>query len=294
MRVMQPNINNQMPMPPAQPPAVNNQMPNQTPPPTKNKSKFLILGAVGVLALVGVAFLVLFLVLGNNGSDNSANSNQIGNSENDATASTDQTSESDDTKEEDTTSADDTKEEDTTSSDPDSQATNPIADNSDTSNIDNSRLDLSAIGSGLFDLQLDDLRNRHAEEGTGQNQLQLSEEEIASARQDLIDTFQEMGIEESEIADFLAAYDYLMEDSNRQQLAELSDEQWAAIEVELLETLETFTASLLACSTEAISDLENLEDDQILDAAYDFSCFAEPLNQFGRDLLEVVQDVLAE
>ena len=186
------------------------------------------------------------------------------------------------------------KEEDTTSSDLDSQATNPIADNSNTSNIDNSRLDLSAIGGDLFDLQLDDLRNSHAEEGTGQNQLQLSEEEIASTRQDLIDTFQEIGIEESEIADFLAAYDYLMEDSNRQQLAELSDEQWAEIEIELLETLETFTASLLACSTEAISDLENLEDDQILDAAYDFSCFAEPLNQFGRDLLEVVQDVLEE
>ena len=281
---MQPNINNQMPMPPAQPPAVNNQMPNQAPP-TKNKSKFLILGAIGVLALVGVAVLVLFLVLGNSGSDNSANGNQIANSENDAAASTDQTSK-----------PDDTKEEDPSSSDADPQATDPIADNPHTSNMHNSQLDLSSIGSGLFDLQLDDLRNSHAEEGTGQNQLQLSEEEIASTRQDLIDTFQAIGIEESEIADFLAAYDYLMEDSNRQQLAELSDEQWAEIEMELSERLETFTASLLACSNESLSDLENLEDDQILDATYDydFSCFAEPLNQFGRDLLEVVRDVLEE
>ena len=277
MRVMQPNIN-QMPVPPA----VNNQMPNQAPP-TKNKSKFLILGVIGILVLVGVAVLVLFLVLGNSGSDNSANGNQIANSENDAAASTDQTSE-----------PDDTKEEDPTSSDAAPQATNPLADNPNASNIANNQLDLSSIGSGFFDLQLDSLRNSHAEEGTGQNQLQLSEEEIASTRQDLIDTFQEIGIEESEIADFLAAYDYLMEDSNRQKLAELSDEQWAEIEMELSERLETFTASLLACSNEALSDLENLEDDQILDAAYDFSCFAEPLNQFARDLLEVLQDVLEE
>ncbi len=275
-------MNNPMPMPPAAP-GVNNQMPNQAPP-TKNKSKFLILGAVGVLALVGVAVLVFFLVLGNNSSDNSAGGNQIGNSENAAAAaSTDQTPE-----------PGDTKEEDTTSSDVDSQETNPIADNPNTSNTNNSQLDPTSIGGDLFGLPLYNLRSNHAEGGTDQNQLQLSEEEIASTRQDLIDTFQEIGIEESEIADFLAAYDYLMEDANRQQLAELSDEQWAEIETDLSETLETFTASLLVCSNEALSDLENLSDDQILDATYDFSCFAEPLNQFARDLLEVLQGALAE
>ena len=279
-----------MPSPPAQPPVspgINNQMPHQPPPPIKNKkSKFLILAAIAVLAFVGIAALVLFLVLDNNGNDNSAgNNNQIRNSENETVENPDQTLVSDNTEEEKT-------EADSGSLDNVSQATNSLASDTTPANNNNSQLALASIGSSLLDMG--SVRSSHAESGTEQNQLEVSEAEIASTRQGIIDSFQELGIEESEIADFLAAYDYLAEPANQQKIAELSAEQQAELEPAILEFAETYTTALLACISEAFSGGTESVLDNTFPSAQDAACMAEATNQLGTDLLEIFQDILEE
>ena len=137
----------------------------------------------------------------------------------------------------------------------------------------------SAFGSDTFGLSG---LNSHAV-GSNQQAVTLNTEEIASQRQELVDILASAGIEEDEVADFLAAYDYLNESEVRQQLSELDLEVWNEIEGSLMTATNDYISLLGTCIVASSEDQEAVID-----------CVAEALNQLGSDILTIFQGALTE
>ena len=113
---------------------------------------------------------------------------------------------------------------------------------------------------------------------------------IARERQELVAAMAEVGITEAEIADFLAAYDYLTDPTTAEQLEQLDAASYAALDEALGSAIEGHIAALFACII--LLDDADLTESSLTTALV--PCVVETLNDLGRDLLEITQAALEE
>ncbi|MYB39690.1 hypothetical protein F4X86_00110 [Candidatus Saccharibacteria bacterium] len=109
----------------------------------------------------------------------------------------------------------------------------------------------------------------------------------AEVRQSFVDELVALGIAETEVADFLAAYDLLVSEDFMAAYAALTAEEQQAYETALMGVLEDYFRSFFAdCD---FSNILSIETEAEFEADFT-ACIIASINRLGRDIVAVSQE----
>ncbi len=131
---------------------------------------------------------------------------------------------------------------------------------------------------------------------TGSEQQTASDlgDDPVAIRQEIVEQFESLGISEEDLADFLAAYDTLTDESVIEKLESLTREEALALEASFATAAESIFEDMLTCLeplltsafTTAEPDLDAIEEL----AEETTRCMVGSLNEFGRQLIAVLEE----
>ncbi len=101
--------------------------------------------------------------------------------------------------------------------------------------------------------------------------------EYATERQAFIDQFESIGYSESDVEDFMLAYDQLMSESVLQKIsAEITDQESADLSEQLSQAVNNYLYGIFSSCDLAVGA--------------DYTCIIEAINVFGREITAILQD----
>ena len=277
-----------------QPPVANQPPPGQEGQPgmpsnQNSKTPLIILAIVGGLVLVGGLILVMFLFLGGDNDSSSDDSDT-----DDASESADDTDNKDDDTDDDTDGDTDGDTDDGTGGNTDGDNTSSNTDNPTQDTPPDNGVavvpptEVLPLPSTLPDLDLTQLSRISSIEGDAEEvatEISALVEEAGVAREEFINELAEIDIAESDVADFLQAYDLLTSESTLTSLSNFTETEAAVFEEKITAAAVDILASILKS---CLGDLENADIDSL--STFDSTCILEPLNQFGRDVISILAE----
>ena len=132
------------------------------------------------------------------------------------------------------------------------------------------------------------------ETGSEQTESDLVDDPVA-IRQKMVEQFESLGISEEDLADFLAAYDTLTDESVMEKLEALTEEESLALIESLTVASEPVFEGIIKCleplMTAAFNNVEE-PDLNALEEEYTETvrCMVDSLNEFGRQVIAVLEE----